>query len=581
MAAKSNNLPKYSIRAALVWIVPVISLLTGLAIWIPMLLSAALTPVEIPKLRQRLFGSRARKQLPCLKAPALMRLVVLWVIQAWWIVLWRAGMDAPDNSDDIATPEMLGSSPSANAPGQGLRGSMAAIASVARTPALAKAMPVDSSLAWSPKTLSVVLPCAGEGEFALRTVRAVFQSMPSEVLHEIIVVDDGTNPPLSDTHLSAAVQSQYRVKIIRHQSTVGLIGAKQDGGAAASGDIIVFFDCHVAPQSGWHSSFLRLVGENYRRIVVPMITDLNIDTWTQRGSGSGMAKCYLTWDADFKWFNSDDPYVPVLSGGLLGISRRWWQETQGYDPQMHGWGGENLDQSLRSWLCGGEIMTANDARVAHMWRVPNDPRTHPKYKVPPGAAAKNRMRAAVAWFGEYSQKLDQFPELRSRDKESDGSPWYGDVSNILSVRSGLQCKSYSWFMHRFKHVYEDGGLIPRETFRLRLGGAGPSAGKCLTYSGKAGTNPTGRGFATLQKCDATSDRQRWHGANRDNSKLNEPCCSGLRAWNTDQCLARVAGTRAETFVCAIDGKNSDQFWELTSDGAIKHKMESELTCASR
>ena len=31
-------------------------------------------------------------------------------------------------------------------------------------------------------------------------------------------------------------------------------------------------------------------------------------------------------------------------------SRRWWQETGGYDTGMLGWGGENIDQSLRAWL---------------------------------------------------------------------------------------------------------------------------------------------------------------------------------------------------------------------------------------
>lgn len=43
----------------------------------------------------------------------------------------------------------------------------------------------------------------------------------------------------------------------------------------------------------------------------------------------------------------------------------------------------------------------------------------------------------------------------------------------------LRCKSFAWFMHRFKHVYEagaiafsvnvpkDGGLIPKETFTIR------------------------------------------------------------------------------------------------------------------
>jgi len=36
-------------------------------------------------------------------------------------------------------------------------------------------------------------------------------------------------------------------------------------------------------------------------MVIPQITGLDIDTWTQVGSGGGMSKCYLTWDGDFKW----------------------------------------------------------------------------------------------------------------------------------------------------------------------------------------------------------------------------------------------------------------------------------------
>jgi len=549
---KSNPLPKYSIRTGLVWLVPLLSLVLGFAFLVPFLLSAVLTPVEIPRLRERFFGKRAKRQLPCLRAPALMRLVVLWVIQAWWIILWRAGLDTPISTDDFivdgvgdqATP--------------GLRGA------VAPSPPQ-----VEAANAWTPKTLSVVLPCAGEGEFALNTVRAVFESTPSEALQEIIVVDDGSDPPLGKSHLPPSVIEKYRVKIIRHSETVGLIGAKQDGGAAASGDIIVFFDCHVAPQLGWHTSFLRLIGENYKRLVVPMITDLDVGTWQQKSASAGMAKCYLTWDADFKWFSSDDPYVPVLSGGLLGISRQWWNRTRGYDEHMRGWGGENLDQSLRTWLCGGEIMMAKDAQVAHMWRVASDPRTHPKYVVPTNAAAKNRMRAAVAWFGDYAEKLKQFPELRAGEKLADGAPWYGDISNIISVRSDLQCKSYSWFMHRFKHVYEDAGLVPREVFHLKT--SSKTSGQCLTYTGAAGTSPDGRGIATLQPCDPRDDRQQWHLANRDASQAAQPCCSGIRAWNTDQCVARAQNGNVETYVCDVSGKTTSQVWSLTTDGRLEQK----------
>merc|ERR1719183_3433998 len=102
-------------------------------------------------------------------------------------------------------------------------------------------------------------------------------------------------------------------------------------------------------------------------MVVPQITALDVDTWTEVRGGGGMAKCYLTWDVDFKWVDSEDPYMPAISGGLLGLSNRMWRETGGYDKFMLGWGGENLDQSLRMWLCGGEILAASRSRVAHMW----------------------------------------------------------------------------------------------------------------------------------------------------------------------------------------------------------------------
>ena len=36
-------------------------------------------------------------------------------------------------------------------------------------------------------------------------------------------------------------------------------------------------------------------------MVIPQITALDVDTWTQIGRGGGMSKCYLTWDGDFKW----------------------------------------------------------------------------------------------------------------------------------------------------------------------------------------------------------------------------------------------------------------------------------------
>ena len=117
-------------------------------------------------------------------------------------------------------------------------------------------------------TMSVVLPCAGEGKYALKTAESVFKSFPNTdpryQLKEIVVVDDGTNPPLEDEWLPKDVQQKYKVRIIRNQETLGLIGAKRVGGNAAKGEIITFFDCHVAPQGTTGTPRPRVVEEGER-----------------------------------------------------------------------------------------------------------------------------------------------------------------------------------------------------------------------------------------------------------------------------------------------------------------------------
>lgn len=410
------------------------------------------------------------------------------------------------------------------------------------------------ALTWEPQTISVVLPCAEEREYAVNTVKAVFKTTPLHILHEIIVVDDGSHPPLSKKHLTKKVREQYRVKIVRHNQTQGLIRAKKSGGDAATGDIVVFFDCHVAPQERWYVDFLQLIGENYRRMVVPQITSLDVDTWTQKGEGGGMSQCYVTWDGDFKWGGSGDRYMAMLSGGLAGLSKRWWEESGGYDDEMMGWGGENIDQGVRMWLCGGEIVAAPGAQVAHMWRT-HDAKTKARYDSV-GDRVQNRGRAIFAWFGEFAAKSYDYPTFRGR-QQAFGERWFGDLKNFDDVRSRLQgCRPFAWYLRRFSSIYLDAGILPAEIFMLKEA----STGLCVRFEGRAGTSGRGHENIALSACDPTDDRSFWHSGNR--APHTGGCCSGLRAWNTDQCLDEEG-----TSVCDISGQSRQQRWSF-KDGQL-------------
>lgn len=421
------------------------------------------------------------------------------------------------------------------------------------------------------KTMSVVLPCSGEGLFARKTVQSVYESVPTELLREIIVVDDNSSPPLETEFLDEEFKKNHKLRVLRQNSQQGLIRAKLIGGKAALGDIIVFFDCHVAPQRDWYKPFFEGMNENYKRVIIPSITNLDINSWKQVG-GAGVAKCYITFDADFKWFDSDNDDVPALSGGLVGISNRWFNETGGFDPNMLGWGGENIDQSFRIWLCGGEMKMASSAEVAHMWRG-SDRKTRANYQVI-GSSGKNRLRAAMAWMGPLAEKIrTEFPIGQSGDP--------GDLSNIWEVRDRLKCKPFAYYLYRFRNIYIEGGLVPEKIFALKA----PNGG-CLRYHAGAGTSGNGRGEVGLDADCTVTDRHRFHASNRmekdhkflsprataaeNNAEVEIPL-GGLKAWNTDQCIEGASG-KIKTTVCAVDGNNAGQRWRL-----IKKKIISSYT----
>lgn len=135
-----------------------------------------------------------------------------------------------------------------------LRGGVAGSAATAAAGDLAGQLP----------KFSIVLPCANEGVYAYKTAKGLWERTPADVLREIVIVDDGSDPPLK-TLFSDEDEARFKVKWVRHEQFTGLINAKQKGGDAATGDILVFFDCHVKPEdSSTATSSLRTGGGHSR-----------------------------------------------------------------------------------------------------------------------------------------------------------------------------------------------------------------------------------------------------------------------------------------------------------------------------
>lgn len=417
------------------------------------------------------------------------------------------------------------------------------------------------------ESFSVVLPCAFEGEFAEKTVWAVWNNSDPARIKEILVIDDGSQPPLVDLFSTKVLEGGPGIppaRIIRHERTEGLISAKKTGGDAAKGDVIVFFDCHVRPRVGWEEKFLKQMrrSNDHRTVVVPAITSLDPDTFEEiPNSGAGKG-CYVLLSADFTWLSSNSRDVPVMSGGLLALSRKWWEETGGYDDKMVAWGGENIDQSIRTWLCGGRIEVAEDAYVAHMWRDHKNPKTMLRYPIPTKDVMRNKARAATAWFDAFIEKTMTFPEYEQFTVRHESLL---DMSSFEKLKKKLQCAPFTSYVQKFHYVYLDSGLIPDKVFQLRE----LSTGRCLQRKILDGGPPHG---VYLEPCSGgkdggpAADLQKWHWANRDTSRPGKPCCSGLMHWNFLQCLDATAVSQGvSTFECQILGNVANQFFGLDEE----------------
>ena len=431
--------------------------------------------------------------------------------------------------------------------------------------------PTDASLQqhYGDFTLSVILPCGFENEYFERTVWSILASTPPRILKEIVVVDDASQPPLAFEWDGESAPPDLRVfrdkvVLVRHEGPagLGLIAAKQMGAQASTADSIVFLDCHCKTALGWWEPILRETYEHPKRVVVPTITHLNVETWQEKNrpkpprkgvTAGGMSKCYLTMDAEFKWTSDETPWVPIMSGGLLGLRRDWFFELGGHDDTMQGWGGENLDLSLRIWRCGGDIVSAPTSYIAHMWRDANH---RAKYTVPGGAGTKNRARAmlghAPTYFAKKTTTFPLFVKYANIEQVTgiEGKPLLEATSIQEAAR---HCKSFDEYLDFFSYIYRDAGLIPNKVFRLS-----PDNGEtCLQLESARqwGTANRPNDELAMGPCRSNNTTQWFHKANRKLSAGSAPdenqCCGGLRVWNTDQCITDEK--QPKTAVCNLAG----------------------------
>lgn len=246
------------------------------------------------------------------------------------------------------------------------------------------------------------------------------------------------------------------LSILIAERNLGLINARILGGNEARGDFIAFIDAHVFVSPRWLNTpfkYLSEVGipissslsQDPKTIVNFVNFKLDPDTFIPSSPYAGIgSSASFSWGLGIFWGGGSkhDDYSPITMG-MFSTSKYWWKRGA-MDNGLGRWGGENIEISLRTWLCGGRIRVAKDSYVAHAFR------SRFPYKVSMDDINRNNLRVASVWLdGEYLQKYYQAAHIALKE---DGLPKLeiGDISRRLALKEQLHCKPFSWYVEYFK-----------------------------------------------------------------------------------------------------------------------------------
>lgn len=382
----------------------------------------------------------------------------------------------------------------------------------------------------------------------LRTVHSVLDRSPEHLVKEVILVDDFSDMPHTQKQLEDYFEAYPRVKIIRAPKREGLIRARLLGARYATAPVLTYLDSHCECTTGWLEPLLDRIARNSTTVVCPVIDVIDDNTmeYHYRDSG-GVNVGGFDWNLQFNWHavpdrekkrhksTAEPVWSPTMAGGLFSIDKEFFERLGTYDSGFDIWGGENLELSFKTWMCGGTLEIVPCSHVGHIFRK----RSPYKWRTGVNVIKRNSVRLAEVWLDEYAKYYYQ----RIGNDKGD----YGDVTERRQLRDNLGCKPFRWYLDNiFPELFIPGEAVASGEVR----NMGYGNRTCLDAPGgkKNLRKPVG-----LYPCHNQGGNQYWMLSKTGEIRRDEACLD-------------YAGQDVILYPC--HGSKGNQYWNYSPDSHL-------------
>ncbi|XP_059086114.1 putative polypeptide N-acetylgalactosaminyltransferase 9 isoform X1 [Tigriopus californicus] len=375
----------------------------------------------------------------------------------------------------------------------------------------------------------------------LRTVHSVMDRSPSHLLKEIILVDDASDMSHLQEQLESYMSKYPKVKVVREKERAGLIRARLTGARHATGQVLTYLDSHCECTTGWLEPLLDRIARDRTTVVCPVIDVIDDDTLEYHfRDSSGVNVGGFDWNLQFNWHaipererkkhNSSAEAVatPTMAGGLFSIDKDFFERLGTYDSGFDIWGGENLELSFKTWMCGGTLEIVPCSHVGHIFRK----RSPYKWRSGVNVLRKNSIRLAEVWLDDYKKYY--------YDRIGHDLGDFGDVSSRTKLRNDLQCKTFKWYLDNiYPELFIPGEAVANGEIRSLF----DDAKACLDASIK---RKLLNKKMQLFPCHGLGGNQYWMLSKEGEIRRDEACLD-------------YAGSEVILYPC--HGSKGNQFWE--------------------